>query len=112
MLEQALTYARAHRAGHLAQLRDWLRIPSVSTLRGGGSLPIVRTMVEELSRPGTGAIPVVMIGFGLPDDRMHAPNEKFHLPNFYHGIETVFHYLDLFSQIPKKTIKSTTRRRA
>jgi acetylornithine deacetylase/succinyl-diaminopimelate desuccinylase-like protein len=68
-------------------------------LRGGGSLPIVHAMIEELSQPGAGDIPVVMIGFGLPDDRTHAPNEKFHLPNFYHGIETVIHYLDIFSGI-------------
>lgn len=68
-------------------------------LCGGGSLPIVRTMIDELSRPGKGDIPVVMIGFGLPDDRTHAPNEKFHLPNFYHGIETVIHYLELFQNI-------------
>jgi acetylornithine deacetylase/succinyl-diaminopimelate desuccinylase-like protein len=66
-------------------------------LRGGGSLPIVRAMIDELSRPGRGDIPVIMIGFGLPDDRTHAPNEKFHLPNFYQGIETVIHYLDLLS---------------
>ncbi len=65
-------------------------------LRGGGSLPIVREMMDALSDPDKGKIPVVMIGFGLPDDRTHAPNEKFHLPNFYHGIETVIHYLDLF----------------
>ncbi|MBN1449752.1 MAG: dipeptidase [Anaerolineales bacterium] len=65
-------------------------------LRGGGSLPIVRAMIDELSQPGQGDIPIVMIGFGLPDDRTHAPNEKFHLPNFYNGIETVIHYLDLF----------------
>jgi len=68
-------------------------------LRGGGSLPIVHTMIEELSQPGKGEIPVVMIGFGLPDDRTHAPNEKFHLPNFYNGIETVIHYLDLFASL-------------
>ncbi len=68
-------------------------------LRGGGSLPIVRAMIDELSQPGQGEIPVVMIGFGLPDDRTHAPNEKFYLPNFYHGIETVIHYLDLFKNI-------------
>jgi acetylornithine deacetylase/succinyl-diaminopimelate desuccinylase-like protein len=73
-------------------------------LRGGGSLPIVHAMVESLSRPGQGEIPVVLIGFGLPDDRTHAPNEKFHLPNFYHGIETVIHYLDLFSKIPKREV--------
>jgi acetylornithine deacetylase/succinyl-diaminopimelate desuccinylase-like protein len=68
-------------------------------LRGGGSLPIVRAMIDELSQPGKGDIPVVMIGFGLPDDHTHAPNEKFHLPNFYNGIETVIHYLELFSTI-------------
>ncbi len=68
-------------------------------LRGGGSLPIVQTMIEELSQPGRGDIPVVMIGFGLPDDRTHAPNEKFYLPNFYHGIETVIHYLELFKSV-------------
>lgn len=70
-------------------------------LRGGGSLPIVRAMIDELSQPGKGDIPVVMIGFGLPDDRTHAPNEKFHLPNFYNGVETVIHYLDLFRDIPR-----------
>ena len=62
-------------------------------LRGGGSLPIVHDMIQILNAP------VVMIGFGLPDDRTHSPNEKFHLPNFYHGIETVIHFLDLFSKI-------------
>jgi acetylornithine deacetylase/succinyl-diaminopimelate desuccinylase-like protein len=35
-----------------------------------------------------------MLGFGLPDDNLHAPNEKFHLPNFYRGIEAVAHYLE------------------
>jgi len=67
-------------------------------LRGGGSLPIVHDMIGNLSKPGS-RIPVVMIGFGLPDDRTHAPNEKFFIPNFYHGIETVIHYLDLFASL-------------
>jgi acetylornithine deacetylase/succinyl-diaminopimelate desuccinylase-like protein len=34
-------------------------------------------------------IPSVMMGFGLPDDNLHAPNEKFHIPNFHRGIETI-----------------------
>ena len=38
-------------------------------------------------------IPTVLIGFALPDDRMHAPNEKFHLPNFYRGIMTSVWFL-------------------
>lgn len=65
-------------------------------LRGGGSLPIVHQMMESLSKSDS-TIPVVMIGFGLPDDRTHSPNEKFHIPNFYRGIETVIHYLSLFA---------------
>jgi hypothetical protein len=39
-------------------------------------------------------VPSVMMGFGLPDDNLHAPNEKFHLPNFYRGIEAVARYLE------------------
>lgn len=65
-------------------------------LRGGGSVPIVRDMIESLSLPDS-AIPVVMIGFGLPDDHTHAPNEKLSVPNFYRGIDTVIHYLDLLA---------------
>jgi acetylornithine deacetylase/succinyl-diaminopimelate desuccinylase-like protein len=70
-------------------------------LRGGGSLPIVHDMMRYVGRIDNPPyeMPIVMIGFGLPDDRTHAPNEKFHIPNFYHGIETVIHYLDLFSKI-------------
>lgn len=75
-------------------------------LRGGGSLPIVREMIDVLSQPGKGDIPVVMIGFGLPDDHTHAPNEKFHLPNFYNGIETVIHFLDLFKSVHPKQKQS------
>jgi hypothetical protein len=33
------------------------------------------------------------MGFALPDDHVHAPNEKFHLPNFFRGIETSIWYL-------------------
>jgi acetylornithine deacetylase/succinyl-diaminopimelate desuccinylase-like protein len=56
-------------------------------VRSGGSIPIVGLFDRYLG------IPSVMMGFGLPDDNLHAPNEKFHLPNFYRGIETVAAYL-------------------
>jgi acetylornithine deacetylase/succinyl-diaminopimelate desuccinylase-like protein len=39
-------------------------------------------------------IPSVMMGFGLPDDNIHAPNEKFHLKNFELGIESVVRFLE------------------
>jgi acetylornithine deacetylase/succinyl-diaminopimelate desuccinylase-like protein len=67
-------------------------------LRGGGSLPIVHQMVHSLSS-GSLPLPVVMIGFGLPDDGTHAPNEKFYLPNFYRGIETAIHFYDRFASL-------------
>ena len=35
----------------------------------------------------------LIMGFGLPDDNLHAPNEKQHIPTFYRGIETYIHYL-------------------
>lgn len=56
-------------------------------LRSGGSIPVVNAFQEILG------IPAVLMGFGLPDDRIHAPNEKFHLPNFYRAIETCIWYL-------------------
>jgi acetylornithine deacetylase/succinyl-diaminopimelate desuccinylase-like protein len=58
-------------------------------IRSGGSIPIVGVFDQYLG------IPSVMMGFGLPDDNLHAPNEKFHLPNFYRGIETVARYLEI-----------------
>ncbi len=57
-------------------------------VRGGGSIPIVGDFVRELK------IPTVLMGFGLPDDNLHAPNEKFHLANFYRGIESIVRFLD------------------
>jgi len=59
-------------------------------LREGGTLPVVSMFQHILNAPA------VMMGFGLPDDNLHAPNEKFHLPNFYRGIETAIHYYDIF----------------
>jgi acetylornithine deacetylase/succinyl-diaminopimelate desuccinylase-like protein len=58
-------------------------------MRSGGSLPIVREFQDQLGAP------VVLTGFGLPDDNIHAPNEKLHLPLFYRGIETLIHYYAL-----------------
>jgi acetylornithine deacetylase/succinyl-diaminopimelate desuccinylase-like protein len=56
-------------------------------LRSGGSIAVVSTFWRVF------AIPTVLMGFALPDDRMHAPNENFHLPNFYKGIETGIWFL-------------------
>ena len=52
-------------------------------IRSGGSIPIVGDFERHLK------IPTVMMGFGLPDDNLHAPNEKFHIANFHRGIESI-----------------------
>jgi acetylornithine deacetylase/succinyl-diaminopimelate desuccinylase-like protein len=39
-------------------------------------------------------MPSVMMGFGLPDDNIHAPNEKYCLKNFELGIESVIRFLE------------------
>ena len=48
--------------------------------REGGSIPVVATFQQELG------IPSVLFGVGLPDDNLHAPNEKLDLGNFHNGI--------------------------
>ena len=58
-------------------------------IRSGGSIPIVGLFDKYLG------IPSVMMGFVLPDDNLHAPNEKLYLPNFFRGIEAVERYLTL-----------------
>jgi acetylornithine deacetylase/succinyl-diaminopimelate desuccinylase-like protein len=58
-------------------------------MRSGGSIPIVGAFDRDLG------IPSVMMDFGLPDDNLHAPNEKLHLPNFYRGIEAIAKYLEI-----------------
>jgi len=57
-------------------------------IRSGGSIPIVGDFARHLG------LPSVMMGFGLPDDNLHAPNEKFHLKNFELGIASLIRFLE------------------
>ena len=61
-------------------------------LREGGSIPIAALFDEVLH------VPVVLMGFGLPDDGLHAPNEKFDLDQFYNGVRTVASFLQKMAQ--------------
>ena len=38
------------------------------------------------------------MGFGLPDDGLHSPNEKYRVDNYYKGIMTVAHFLDEYGR--------------
>jgi acetylornithine deacetylase/succinyl-diaminopimelate desuccinylase-like protein len=61
-------------------------------IRSGGSIPIVGDFEHHLK------IPSVMMGFGLPDDNLHAPNEKFHIANFHRGIQSIIRFLEELGQ--------------
>ncbi|GAB1422200.1 dipeptidase [Anaerolineales bacterium] len=55
-------------------------------LRGGGSIPVVADIQNIFE------IPVILLGFGLPDSQAHGPNESFYLSQYKKGIKTVIHY--------------------
>jgi acetylornithine deacetylase/succinyl-diaminopimelate desuccinylase-like protein len=65
--------------------RTW-GVPPIFT-RSGGTIPFVPQLQQRLG------IPIILLGFGLPDDDIHAPNEKMSLPNFFRGIETIIRFL-------------------
>jgi len=55
--------------------------------REGGSIPVVGLLQEALG------VDSVMLGFELPDDGIHGPNERHYVPNYFRGIETYIRYL-------------------
>lgn len=55
-------------------------------VRMGGSIPVVE-WIEDIYN-----IPIVLLGFGTPDDRLHSPNESFPLDSFDKGMETLVYY--------------------
>ncbi len=60
--------------------------------RSGGSIPIVGDFAKHLG------IPTILMGFGLPDDGLHSPNEKFKIENYYQGIRTLAHFFELYGR--------------
>ncbi|MDH5508127.1 MAG: dipeptidase [Anaerolineae bacterium] len=55
-------------------------------MRVGGTIPVVGDMQQILGADS------VLVGFGLPDDNLHSPNEKLHLPTWQRGIDTLIHF--------------------
>ena len=63
-----------------ALARAWTKKPAL--IREGGSIPVMATFQE------THNLPCIMMGFGLHDDQVHAPNEKFSLTSFHGGTKS------------------------
>jgi acetylornithine deacetylase/succinyl-diaminopimelate desuccinylase-like protein len=61
-------------------------------IRSGGSIPIVGDFATHLG------IPTILMGFGLPDDGLHSPNEKYKLANYYAGIVTIAHFFEQYGK--------------
>jgi len=61
-------------------------------VRGGGSIPICTVLEKELG------VKIVFMGFGLDNDNLHSPNEKFNLENYYKGIETIPYFHKYFAE--------------
>jgi acetylornithine deacetylase/succinyl-diaminopimelate desuccinylase-like protein len=79
---------RAHpamRAAAIAYRRGFGAYPAL--VRSGGTIPVVNDFQALFG------IPTVLLGFALPDDRIHAPNERFLLQNLARGIDTCIWFL-------------------
>ncbi|MBM3432471.1 MAG: dipeptidase [Bacteroidetes bacterium] len=61
-------------------------------VRGGGSIPICSILEKELG------IKIVFMGFGLDNDNLHSPNEKYNLENYFKGIETIPYFHKYFAE--------------
>ncbi len=60
--------------------------------RGGGSIPII-AMFEEIL-----GLKTVLLGFGLDNDNIHSPNEKYDIANYFKGIETIPYFHQFFAE--------------
>ncbi len=60
--------------------------------RGGGSIPIIALFERTLG------LKTVLLGFGLDNDNIHSPNEKYDVANYYKGIETIPYFHKYFAE--------------
>ncbi|HEY5536252.1 MAG TPA: dipeptidase [Ignavibacteria bacterium] len=64
-------------------------------MKEGGSIPIVNNFKELLGAD------TILLGFGLPNENAHSPDEHLNLNNFHRGILSISYYLNELSKINK-----------
>ena len=84
-------------AASRAYEKGWGQTPVFT--RGGGSIPIVADIYDLMK------IPVVMMGYGLDSDGLHAPNEHYSIEMFHRGIETAIVYLEELASLRRSADK-------
>lgn len=62
--------------------------------REGGSVPVVKSLQDILG------VEAVLLGFGIPEQREHAPNEWLSLENFSKATATIIHFWNLLGRVP------------
>ncbi|MFN8377290.1 MAG: dipeptidase [Anaerolineae bacterium] len=82
----------AMQAASRAYEKGWGKTPIFT--RGGGSIPVVAEIADLMK------IPIVMMGYGLDDDGLHSPNERFSIEMFNRGIQTAIVYLEELANLP------------
>ena len=68
-------------------------------IREGGSIPVVTTFRQQLG------VDTLLLGWGLDDDNMHSPNEKFSLADFHRGIKASAYLWKELGELPVKGVK-------
>jgi acetylornithine deacetylase/succinyl-diaminopimelate desuccinylase-like protein len=63
----------------------------IVTTRSGGSIPVVPALAKR-------GAPVILAGIGLPDDRLHAPNEKIGVEQVFKGIRVFGRFFELMGE--------------
>ncbi len=61
--------------------------------RSGGSIPVVGQFQHFLG------LETILLGFGLPGDHIHSPNERFYVQNYFNGILTSIQFLEAYGRL-------------
>ena len=80
-------------AANIAAQKAWKATPV--KVREGGSIPIVSTFTQVLQ------VPAVLLGIGLEDEQIHAPNEHLSLENFHAGIAASAYLMQEIAALPE-----------